>query len=104
MFERIKAILIKEFKQVLRDPRMKTVILISPILQIILFGYAANKDIDFIPTAIYDQDNTKESRELLQRFTYSKYFIPKYYIFSGNEEDRMLDKGCLLYTSDAADE
>ncbi len=93
MFERIKAILIKEFKQVLRDPRMKTVILISPILQIILFGYAANKDIDFIPTAIYDQDNTKESRELLQRFTYSKYFIPKYYIFSGNEEDRMLDKG-----------
>lgn len=93
MFERIKAILIKEFKQVLRDPRMKTVILISPIIQIVLFGYAANKDIDFIPTAIYDQDNTKESRQLLQRFTYSKYFVPKYYIFSEGEEDYMLDKG-----------
>jgi len=93
MFERIKAILIKEFKQVLRDPRMKTVILISPILQIILFGYAANKDIDFIPTAIYDRDNTKESRELLHRFTYSKYFVPKYYIQSEIEEDHMLDKG-----------
>jgi len=93
MFERIKAILIKEFKQVLRDPRMKTVILISPILQIILFGYAANKDIDFIPTAIYDRDNTKESRELLHRFTYSKYFVPKYYIQSEIEENHMLDKG-----------
>jgi len=93
MLERIKAILIKEFKQVLRDPRMKTVILISPILQIILFGYAANKDIDFIPTAIYDRDNTKESRELLHRFTYSKYFVPKYYIQSEIEEDHMLDKG-----------
>jgi len=93
MFERIKAILIKEFKQVLRDPRMKTVILISPIIQIVLFGYAANKDIDFIPTAIYDQDNTKESRQLLQRFTYSKYFVPKYYIFSEGEENYMLDKG-----------
>ncbi len=93
MFERIKAILIKEFKQVLRDPRMKTVILISPIIQIVIFGYAANKDIDFIPTAIYDQDNTKESRQLLQRFTYSKYFIPKYYISSGGEENYMLDKG-----------
>lgn len=93
MFERIKAILIKEFKQVLRDPRMKTVILISPIIQIIIFGYAANKDIDFIPTAIYDQDNTKESRELLHKFTYSKYFVPKYYINGGREEDHLLDKG-----------
>jgi len=93
MFERIKAILIKEFKQVLRDPRMKTVILISPIIQIVIFGYAANKDINFIPTAIYDQDNTKESRQLLQRFTYSEYFIPKYYISSEGEENHMLDKG-----------
>jgi len=92
MFERIKAILIKEFKQVLRDPRMKTVIFISPIVQIILFGYAANKDIDFIPTAIYDQDNTKESRQLLHRFTYSRYFVPKYYICSEEEESRVLDK------------
>jgi len=93
MFERIKAILIKEFKQVLRDPRMKTVILVSPIIQILIFGYAANKDIDFIPTAIYDQDNTKESRQLLHRFTYSKYFVPKYFINSQDEEDHMLDKG-----------
>jgi len=93
MFERIIAILIKEFKQVLRDPRMKTVIIISPIVQIILFGYAANKDIDFVPTAIYDRDNTKESRQLLQRFTYSKYFVPKYYINTEDEENYMLDKG-----------
>ena len=95
MFERIKAIIIKEFKQVLRDPRMKSVILISPIIQIILFGYAANKDIDFIPTAIYDKDNTKESRQLLNQFTFSKYFVPKYYINSEAEEDFMLDKGAV---------
>jgi ABC-2 type transport system permease protein len=93
MFERIKAVLIKEFKQVLRDPRMKTVIIVSPIIQILIFGYAANKDIDFIPTAIYDQDNTKESRQLLHRFTYSKYFVAEYCINSQNEEDHMLDKG-----------
>ncbi|MFA5157122.1 MAG: ABC transporter permease [Candidatus Omnitrophota bacterium] len=91
-FERAKAVLIKEFKQVLRDPRMKTVIFISPLIQIILFGYAANKDIDFIPTVIYDQDNTKESRQLLRRFTYSKYFVPKYYIHSEGEQDRVIDK------------
>jgi ABC-2 type transport system permease protein len=72
---------------------MKTIIFISPILQIILFGYAANKDIDFIPTAIFDQDNTKESRQLLHMFTYSKYFIPKYYIYTQDDQNHMLDKG-----------
>ena len=93
MFDRARALLIKEFKQVLRDPRMKTVILVSPLIQIILFGYAANKDINYIPTAIYDQDNTKESRDLLRRFTYSGYFVPKYYIYSEGEQDGLIDKG-----------
>lgn len=91
--ERVKAIIIKEFKQIFRDPRMKTVIFISPLLQIILFGYAANKDINYVPTAIYDQDNTVESRELLRRFTYSKYFVPEHYISSEKEQNAVLDKG-----------
>ncbi len=92
-FERAKAILIKEFKQVFRDPRMKTVIFITPLVQIILFGYAANKDINYVPTAIYDKDNTVESRELLRRFTFSKYFVPERYIDSQKEMNRVLDTG-----------
>jgi len=93
VFERARAILIKEFKQIFRDPRMRTIIFISPLLQIILFGYAANKDITYVPTAIYDRDNTYESRELLRRFTFSKYFVPERYIFSDQEENAVLDKG-----------
>ena len=93
MFERIKAILIKEFKQVFRDPRMKTVIFITPLVQIILFGYAANKDINYIPTAIYDLDNSKESRGLTHDFTYSGYFVPKYFIFDDLAQDKMLNRG-----------
>jgi len=93
MFERIRAILIKEFKQIFRDPRMKTVIFITPLLQIILFGYAANKDINYVPTAIFDRDNTVESRELLRRFTYSKYFVPEHFINSERDQARLLDKG-----------
>jgi len=92
-FERIRAILIKEFKQVFRDPRMKTVIFITPLVQIILFGYAANKDINYVPTAIYDKDNTVESRELLRRFIFSKYFIPERYIYTDEEQNAVLDKG-----------
>lgn len=93
MFERAKAIFIKEFKQIFRDPRMRTIIFISPLLQIILFGYAANKDITYVPTAIYDRDNTAESRQLLRRFTYSKYFICEQYIFNDKEQDFVLNKG-----------
>lgn len=93
MFERVRAILIKEFRQIFRDPRMKTVIFISPLIQIILFGYAANRDINYVPTAVYDRDNTKESRELLRDFTYSKYFVPEHYIYSDAEQDKMLNKG-----------
>lgn len=93
MFERARAILIKEFKQIFRDPRMRTVIFITPLVQIVLFGYAANKDINYVPTAVYDRDNTSESRELLRRFTYSKYFIPEHYIYSDVEQNRVLDKG-----------
>ena len=93
MFERAKAIFIKEFKQIFRDPRMRTIIFISPLIQIILFGYSANKDITYVPTAIYDQDNTSESRELLHRFTYSKYFVPEQYIYNDKQQDFVLDKG-----------
>jgi ABC-2 type transport system permease protein len=93
MFERARAILIKEFKQIFRDPRMKIIIFVSPLVQILLFGYAANKDINYVPTAIFDRDNTAESRELLRRFTYSKYFIPEYYIKSEKEQNAVLDKG-----------
>ena len=93
MFERAVAILVKEFKQIFRDPRMKTVIFITPLIQIILFGYAANKDINYVPTAIFDRDNTVESRELLRRFTYSKYFVPEHYINSERQQNEILDKG-----------
>jgi ABC-2 type transport system permease protein len=93
VFERAKAILVKEFKQIFRDPRMKTVIFITPLLQIILFGYAANKDINYVPTTIYDRDNTKESRELQHAFTYSTYFVPERFIYSDGEQNNLLDKG-----------
>ena len=93
MFERAKAILIKEFKQIFRDPRMRVIIFVSPLIQIILFGYSANKDITYVPTAIYDQDNTSESRDLLRKFTYSKYFIPVRYLFNDKDQDFVLNKG-----------
>jgi len=74
MFERLKHMLIKEFIQVFRDPRMRGVILLVPIIQVIIFGYAVNTDVRHIRTAVYDLDNTPASRDLVSRFEGSGCF------------------------------
>jgi len=92
MFERVKQIIIKEFIQILRDPRMRTILILPPIIQMIIFGYAASTDVKNIQMAIYDLDNTQESRELIREFTYSDYFYIKHYIYTDREAEEMIDK------------
>jgi len=74
MLKCLKPMLIKEFIQIFRDPRMRAVILMVPIIQVIIFGYAVTTDVRHIPTALYDLDNTPSSRELADRFQGSGYF------------------------------
>ncbi len=66
--------LIKEFIQVLRDKRTRFVLIVPPILQMLIFGYAATLEIKHVPTAIVDYDNTQVSRDLISRFAASHYF------------------------------
>jgi ABC-2 type transport system permease protein len=74
MWERIYRMLVKEFIQVLRDPRMKALIFIMPVVQLIMFGYAVTTDVDHIRTAVCDLDKSPQSRALIERFTASGYF------------------------------
>ena len=74
MWERLRHMLIKEFIQILRDPRMKAVIFVTPILQLIVFGYAVTTDIAEIPTAVADFESSQQTRELVRRFERSGYF------------------------------
>jgi ABC-2 type transport system permease protein len=92
MFERIKCLFVKEFRQVFRDPRMRSIIFISPLIQVLIFGYAATTDVNHIPTAIYDLDNTPQSRDVIREFTYSKYFTVKYYIYEEKKQKELIDK------------
>ena len=62
MYERIKHMLIKEFIQVFRDPKMKGVIFLMPVLQVLVFGYAVTTDVRQVATAVYDLDNSVASR------------------------------------------
>ena len=74
MFSRIRYLIVKEWVQALRDKRMRATLILPPILQLIVFGYAANLDVKHIPTAVRDLDQSVESREIIGRFGSSNYF------------------------------
>jgi len=95
MFERLKAMLFKEFRQVLRDPRMKVTIFAAPVIQILIFGYAATTDVKNVPTAVYDLDNTPQSREITRTFTDSGYFNADYYINTDEQMKSLIDKSAV---------
>lgn len=73
-WERIREMMIKEFRQALREPRMRTVMFVPPLLQLIIFGYAVNLDVDNAAMAWVDQDRTPQSRDLLAGFEGSGRF------------------------------
>ncbi len=92
MFERIHTILIKEFKQVFRDPRMRALIFISPVLQVLIFGYAATTDVKNIPTAVYDLDNSVASRDIVRAFSYSRYFNIRHHVYDDRAARDLIDR------------
>src|SRR5580692_1173585 len=74
MWERIRVILRKEFIQALRDPRMRVFLFLPPIIQLLVFGFAVNLDVDHARIAWMDMDRTPASRELRARFEGSGRF------------------------------
>jgi ABC-2 type transport system permease protein len=85
--------LIKEFIQILRDPRMKAVIFVMPVLQLIVFGYAVTTDITEIPTAVADFESSQQTRELVRRFERSGYFKVTRRVGSAAEVRDLVDRG-----------
>ena len=65
----------KELSQTLRDRRMMSTLIISPILQLVVFGYAIDLDVDRIPTVVCNQDATPQSRDLAQAFFADRTFL-----------------------------
>jgi len=74
MWERIYMIMRKEFIQALREPRMRVMLFLPPLLQLVLFGFAVNLDVDHARIAWMDMDRTPESRDLRYRFEGSGRF------------------------------
>ena len=93
MWNRIREIFKKEFFQTLRDPRMRALLFGPPLLQLILFGYAVNLDVENTRTAWMDMDNTPESRELLAAFQGSRYFQIAAVLRDERDIQNLMDQG-----------
>ena len=67
-------IIVKEFLQLRQDHRMIPIIFVAPVIQLVIFGFAVNTDVNRVPMVLVDQDRTSASRALSDRFTSSGYF------------------------------
>ena len=93
MWERIHTVLRKEFRSVLRDPRMRMVILVLPVVQALIFGYAVSLDVRHVRLGVLDRDQTTASRALVARFTGSSYFDLVAFPADEDASRRLVDAG-----------
>ena len=93
MLGRLKQMLIKEFIQVFRDKRTRFLLFGPPIIQMLVFGYAATFEIHYVPTVVLDMDHSQESRELISRFTSSPYFDVQRQLTDSRQIRDLIDQG-----------
>jgi ABC-2 type transport system permease protein len=74
VIERLRQILIKEFIHLFRDKHARFSLIVPPLLQMLIFGYAATYEVNRVSTAVLDFDHSQESREFLRRFSASSRF------------------------------
>jgi ABC-2 type transport system permease protein len=83
----------KELIHIVRDPKSLSLVLVLPVALLLLLGYAMATEIEDIPTAVYDQDKSDESRALLEKFWNSGYFAYHSYASSSEEIVEFIDSG-----------
>ncbi|WP_031497018.1 ABC transporter permease [Bryobacter aggregatus] len=91
MWERIREMIRKELRQTLREPRMRAMLIMPPLMQLLIFGFAVNLDVEHAKLAWMDQDNTVESRELLDEFTGSGRFTVVRQVAHEEDTQHVLD-------------
>ena len=85
----LRPMIIKEFRQVRRDPTSLGMLLFLPAFLIVLVGYAMNFDVRHIPLAVFDQSRTAQSRDFLKTFQQTEYFDQLFSVSSYDEIEEL---------------
>jgi len=93
VFERIRHMLVKEVTQIFRDPRMRGMVLVVPVAQVLVFGYAVTTDVRDVPLDVFDLATGPASRELVARFVQSGYFDVVGHVSTDDEARSLIDRG-----------
>ncbi|MGA1862228.1 ABC transporter permease [Deferribacter thermophilus] len=98
LFKKIKAIYVKELKELRRDRISRIIVFVVPFVMMIIFGYGMALDVKHIPFAVLDEDKTQLSRELIYKFINNKEYFRFYkYAYSQNEIIKLIDKNIVRF-------
>jgi len=89
---RVREMVRKEFIQLFRDPKNKRLLIVSPIIQLMIFGYVMSTDVRLIKVGLLDQSQTRESRMLSDSFSANKIFRVTEYTKSAADLETLLLK------------
>jgi len=93
---RLKWVVRKEFIQTFRNPLMRGMLFVPPLLQLILFGYAVNTDVRYVATAVLDYDASVASRDVLAQLSSSGYFAVTHHARNHRQLQALLDRGAVV--------
>lgn len=93
MNSRLSSLIRKEFIQIIRDPRTLVLVLILPVMQLFLLGYAATNDVRNVALAVFDQDRGPAARSLLDAYRAADYFRLAVEVSSEEELRSLIDDG-----------
>lgn len=102
-WQRLKAIFKKEFIQLARDRATLGMIVMLPVMQLLLFGYAINTDPKHLPTAVISEDNSFLTRSIVAGLQNSEYFKITHNISSDKQGDDLLKQGQVLFVISVPD-
>ncbi len=93
MWTTLLTVIAKEFRQTFRDKRMVALLMVAPIIQLMVLGFAVNLEVEHVPTVIADEDRTPESRRFADALTAGDAFDRARVVSSSREAERMVAQG-----------
>lgn len=83
----------KEFIQVWRDKKLRFFLIVPPLVQLLVYGYVINFDIKRVTVAIFDESRSKESRDLIKRFSSTDWFRVRHLVNHERQLVNLIDDG-----------